>query len=109
MAHGFRGLPEKFDAFDHSVDYATAPAYYERIGPPRFLLGLTGVGHSEAVESQIDPPIPARAAAQRASIAFLNAAFQHASAAFDAPLAALAATGDIVRSDPTTRHRRPII
>lgn len=84
---------------DQSVDYSTAPAFYALIGPPRFLIGLTGVGHSEAVESQIDPPIPARDAAQRSSIAFLNAVFRHANAAFDAILVSLATAGNQVRSE----------
>lgn len=87
---------------DQSVDYSTAPAFYAHIGPPRFLIGLTGVGHSEAVESQIEPPIAARDAAQRSSIAFLNAVFRDASAVFDATLADLAATGNQVRSDTAT-------
>lgn len=86
---------------DQSVPYATAPAYYDHISPPRFLVGLTGVGHSEAVESQFEPPIPARDAAQRASIAFLNAVFRNAGAAFDATLSDLAAAGNIVRSEHT--------
>jgi dienelactone hydrolase len=85
---------------DQSVAYSTAPAYYDHIGPPRFLVGLVGVGHSEAVESQIEPPIPAREAAQRASVAFLNAVFRNASEAFNATLANLAAAGNPVRSEP---------
>jgi alpha-beta hydrolase superfamily lysophospholipase len=85
---------------DQSVSYSTAPAFYEHIDAPRFLLGLTGAGHSEAVESQIDPPIPARDAAQHASIAFLNAVFRNAQMAFDTTLADLAADGNIVQSDP---------
>ena len=85
---------------DPVVTYSTATAYYDRIEPPRFLVGLLGAGHSEAVESQIEPPIPARDAAQRASIAFLNVVFRNAGAAFETTLADLSAAGDIVRSDP---------
>jgi len=85
---------------DPVVTYGTTAAYYDRIGPPRFLVGLLGAGHSEAVESQVEPPIPARDAAQRASIAFLNAVFRSAGTAFETTLADLAAAGDIVRSDP---------
>ncbi len=65
---------------------------------PRFLLGLPGAGHSDAVESQTDPPIPTRDAAQRATIAFLNAVFRGADAAFDDIRAALAAEGNIVQA-----------
>jgi predicted dienelactone hydrolase len=85
---------------DPVVVYSTATAYYDHIEAPRFLVGLAGAGHSEAVESQIEPPIPARDAAQRASIAFLNAVFRNAGTAFGTTLADLAATGNIVRSDP---------
>jgi len=85
---------------DQSVAYTTAPAYYEHIGPPRFLLGLIGVDHSEALESQVEPPLPAREATQRASITFLDAVFRDASARFRATLSDFAAAGDIVRSDP---------
>ncbi len=84
---------------DQSVAYSTAPAFYEHIHAPRFLLGLTSAGHSEAVESQIDPPIAARDAAQHASIAFLNAVFRGANTAFDATLSQLAAAGNPVRSE----------
>jgi len=85
---------------DPVVTYGTTAAYYDHIGAPRYLVGLLGAGHSEAVESQIEPPIPARDAAQRASIAFLNAVFRSADTAFETTLTDLAAAGDTVRSDP---------
>ncbi len=84
---------------DHSVAYATAPAFYERISPPRFLLGLSGAGHSEALESQLDPPIPARDAAQRITIAFLSAVFRVAAAELHATFASLGAAGNVVQMD----------
>ncbi len=84
---------------DPVVTYNTALAYYDHIGAPRFLVGLVGAGHSDAVESQIEPPIPARNAAQRASIAFLNAVFRDARDDFDAAWASLAADGNIVRAE----------
>src|SRR6202040_2070353 len=75
---------------DQSVAYSTAPMFYDAIQPPRFLLGIEGAGHSEDVESQLDPPIPARDAAQRATIAFLDAVFRNADSELDATLASLA-------------------
>jgi dienelactone hydrolase len=84
---------------DPVVTYSTATAYYDRIGPPRFLVGLLGAGHSEAVESQSEPPVPARDTAQRASIAFLNGVFGNARDSFDATLASLAADGNMVRAE----------
>jgi alpha-beta hydrolase superfamily lysophospholipase len=84
---------------DPTVAYSTAPAYYEHIDAPRFLVGLLGVGHSEALESQVEPPIAARDAAQRLSIAFLDAVFGNATDAFSGILTSLAAAGDPVLSE----------
>jgi predicted dienelactone hydrolase len=84
---------------DPVVVYSTATAYYDQIEAPRFLVGLAGAGHSEAVESQIEPPIPARDAAQRASIAFLAAVFRNARADLDAVWASLSGDGNAVRAE----------
>jgi dienelactone hydrolase len=84
---------------DQTVAYESSVDLYSRIAPPRILLGLTGAGHSEAVESQIDPPIAARAAAQRATIAFLNAMFRGAQATLDTVLADLANDGNPLAVD----------
>jgi dienelactone hydrolase len=84
---------------DESVGYSSALDLYDRIQPPRFLLGLIGAEHSAALESQTEPPIPARAAAQAATIAFLNAAFRGGSAAWQHTLARLATEGNIVQQE----------
>jgi len=84
---------------DPTVPFASSTMLYDMLAPPRFLLGITGAGHSEALESQSTPPIPARSAAQRASVAFLGAVFHGADAELEATFAALAAAGDVVRSD----------
>jgi predicted dienelactone hydrolase len=84
---------------DHSVAYSNGPQLYGLIQPPRFLLGLADAGHSEALESQAEPAIPARDAAQRATIAFLNAVFRGADTKLDQTLAVLAAAGNIVESE----------
>ena len=84
---------------DTTVSYTGATRLYSLIAPPRFLVGLDGAGHSDAIESRVEPPIPARDAGQRATIAFLNAVFRGAAAEFDATLAALAAEGNLVQAD----------
>ena len=85
---------------DTTVPYVTAIQLYNLIAAPRFLVGLTGAEHADALESQAQPPIPARDAAQRAAVAFLNAVFRGAVAEFDATLATLAAQGNDVHADP---------
>lgn len=84
---------------DTTVAYVTATQLFNLIAPPRVLVGLKGAEHSDALESQTEPPIPARAAAQRATVAFLNAVFGSAAAELDATLAALAAEGNLVQVD----------
>jgi alpha-beta hydrolase superfamily lysophospholipase len=84
---------------DSAVPYATAPALYAQLEPPRVLVGLDGAGHSEALESQEEPPINARLAAQRATIAFLDSVFSGDTPALHSTLAALAAAGNVVESD----------
>lgn len=84
---------------DTTVAYVTATQLYSLIDPPRFLVGLKGAEHADALESQAAPPIPARDAAQRATVAFLNAVFRGASAELDATLAALAAQGNLLQTD----------
>jgi pimeloyl-ACP methyl ester carboxylesterase len=84
---------------DATVPYATALALYAALQPPRVLIGLSGTGHSEALESQAEPPIPARRAAQTATVGFLNAILRGDRAALDAALAQLTADGNIVQAD----------
>jgi predicted dienelactone hydrolase len=81
---------------DMTVPYDTAPALYDLLQPPRVLVGLQGAGHSEALESQVEPAIAVRRAAQTATIAFLTARLRHSDAAFSTALAQLAADGHIV-------------
>ena len=88
---------------DTTVPYVTATQLYSLIAPPRFLVGLKGAEHADALESQVEPPIPARDAGQRATIAFLNAVFRGGAAQLDATLAALAAQGNEVQADAGTR------
>ena len=87
---------------DGFVNYSNAGQIYDLIDPPRFLVGLRGAGHSEAVESQAAPPIAARAAAQQATIAFLNAVFRSGNTALDETLGSLAAAGDVIQAQPGT-------
>jgi predicted dienelactone hydrolase len=85
---------------DTTVPYPIAMQLYSLIDPPRFLVGIDGAEHADALESQLEPPIAARAVGQRATIAFLNAVFRGASAELDATLAALAAEGNVLQADP---------
>lgn len=84
---------------DPTVPYSTAPLLYDQFEPPRFLVGVTGGGHSEGLESQTEPSITARATMQRATIAFLRAVFDGEGDQLHATLSALAAEGNSVQAD----------
>ncbi len=84
---------------DPAVAYESSPQLYDMILPPRFLVGIAGAGHSEGLESQVEPPVPARDATQRAAIGFLRAVFEGADGVFQATLAALEAEGHVVQAD----------
>jgi len=84
---------------DPAVNYTSTVHLYDRIDPPRTLVLLAGADHSQDLESQIEPPVPARAAAQQATIAFLRARFAGARAELDATLAALTVAGNMVETD----------
>ena len=64
--------------------------------PNLSVVGLTDAGHSDLLESQVEPPIAARAAAQSATIAFLNAQARGDASALDTTLGQLAADGHLV-------------
>lgn len=84
---------------DRTVAYAVAPAYYQTLQPPRLLLGLEGVGHSEALESQTVPAIAARAALEEAVIAFLDWRFRGDGEGLTATLESLAGRGHVVEAE----------
>jgi predicted dienelactone hydrolase len=81
---------------DATVAFAMAQQLFNILAPPRLLVGIQGAGHSESLESQVEPPIAARAAAQRAVIAFLAATFRDRDRALDNVLADLSAEGHVV-------------
>jgi alpha-beta hydrolase superfamily lysophospholipase len=85
---------------DTTVSYSSVVSFYDSIGAPRFLIGLEGAGHSDAVEGPPGPPAPPRAAAQEATIAFLNAVFYGDAAALTTTLDTLNAAGNPVQADP---------
>ncbi len=62
---------------------------YQLLSPPKFFVGVRGAGHSDLVESQLEPPIPARHATQQAILAFVRWVFFGATAEFAARLAEL--------------------
>jgi len=82
------------------VPFANALLLYDQLEAPRFLVGIEGAGHSEALEDQKEPPIEARQVAQDAAIGFLDDVFRGEGAGFSATLDRLAAAGNVVRSAP---------
>jgi predicted dienelactone hydrolase len=81
---------------DPIVPFDLAPDLFQSLPQPRYLVGLTDAGHSDLLESQVEPPIPPRAAAQSATIAFLNARARGDATALDTTLGQLAADGHLV-------------
>ncbi len=81
---------------DTTVPFATAGPLLETLPVPRVLVGLVGAGHSPMMTSQTEPPIPERAAAQLATLTFLDAEFRGAAAGFAAALDSLRTDGQIV-------------
>ncbi len=85
---------------DPIVAYVTATELYANINPPRYLLGVAGTGHSEMLESQTEPAIAARTAAQEATIAFLDAYFRGNAQGWSEMRRQLAAQGEVILADP---------
>jgi len=81
---------------DALIPFTLAEPLLETLPRPRALVGVQGSGHSELLESQAEPPIPARDATQRAIVAFLDGLLRHDRSAFDGTLDELAAEGHIV-------------
>ncbi len=84
---------------DPTVPFASAFDLLATLPTPRYLVGIDGAGHSEQLESQVEPPIPARAAAQLATTAFLNAELRGEDSEFKAALASLVQDGHVVVAD----------
>jgi dienelactone hydrolase len=84
---------------DRTVTYVSSQLLYSQIDPPKFFVGVTGAGHSDAIEAQTVPLTSTQLVSERAIVAFLNAAFHGASGELDDTLAALAAEGNAVQSD----------
>jgi predicted dienelactone hydrolase len=78
---------------DTSVGIVFGRNLFSDIGPPKILVALQDAGHSEALESQVEPAITVRDAAQRAVVAFLRAVYFSDSAGLIQALAELAAEG----------------
>jgi fermentation-respiration switch protein FrsA (DUF1100 family) len=84
---------------DATIPFQSSLDLYGDVQAPRFLIGLSGAGHSEALESQLLPAVPARQAAEAATIAFLRAQFHDDTDGFQATLDDLAAAGHTVERD----------
>jgi len=85
---------------DGTIVFQSSVDLYEEIAPPKVLVGLADVDHSEALESQ-DSPAPApRKAAQEATIAFLDAILLERSTPLELVLDDLRATGHLVEVAP---------
>ncbi|GIW43383.1 MAG: hypothetical protein KatS3mg077_0665 [Candidatus Binatia bacterium] len=82
---------------DTTVPIQTGRDLYAAIAPPKFFVGIAGAGHSDLLESQLVPPIPARLAVERSVTAFIRAVILGARAELAAVLAELEAEGHEVR------------
>lgn len=85
---------------DDALPIAVSEQLYADLADPRWFLGITGSGHSDAIESQEEPPIPSRAAAQAAVEALLREVLLDAPGAVDAVLETLADEGNTVLPAP---------
>jgi dienelactone hydrolase len=86
---------------DPVVTYASSQLLYTKIDPPRFFVGVTGAGHSDAIEAFTEPLTVIQSVSERAIVAFLNAMFRGASADLNSTLTTLAAEGNTTESDGT--------
>lgn len=86
---------------DMAVAYSATQALYAHIDPPKFLLGITGADHTNALNGHTLPLSDLQTVSVRAIIGFLNALFRGQDAAFAQTLATLAAEGNRVTSDGT--------
>jgi predicted dienelactone hydrolase len=84
---------------DFLVPYPSGRELFAALEPPRVFVGLDGAGHSDSLESQVEPPIAVRAAAQRAVVAFLDAVFRGRWRELETVLAELAAEGHQVEAE----------
>lgn len=78
---------------DETLAYPISLDLYAAVDDPAWLLGISGAGHSDPIESQEEPPIPARDALQRAVIALVAEVLQGEEGAMGDALDALAAEG----------------
>jgi hypothetical protein len=81
---------------DPIVSFDFAPDLFLSLPQPRVLVGLDNAGHSDLLESQVEPAIPPRAAAEAATLAFLNAHVRGDTSGLDAALVQLASDGHLV-------------
>jgi len=85
---------------DTTIPFESSVDLYAEIDPPKFLVRLTDVGHSEALESQVEPAPPARRAAEEMTIAFLESIFSERPQEFADVLAELTSSGNLVQAAP---------
>lgn len=85
---------------DETIPYLLAAPLYERLGPPRWFLSITGGRHAEGLESQAEPPVRDRDVMQRAVLALLGEVTAGQSGMLDETLDALAAEGHPSIRDP---------
>ena len=85
---------------DDALPIGMSEDLYADLSEPRWFLGIAGAGHSDPIESQEEPPIPSRAAAQAAVQALIEEVFLGEPGAVDAVLETLAAEGHTVLPAP---------
>lgn len=86
---------------DPTVPFQSSIDLSGNLTSPKFLIGLTGAGHSDLLESQDEPAPPPRRAAEDATTAFLNAVFHDDMPGFDRLLDELATSGHFVEKTPS--------
>ncbi|MEQ1502081.1 MAG: hypothetical protein ABMB14_07610 [Myxococcota bacterium] len=81
---------------DETLTPSISEDLYAAIDDPKWYLGIAGAGHSDPVESQEEPPIPSRDAAQSAVRDLIRSTLLGDAGALDATLDRLGADGNTV-------------
>jgi dienelactone hydrolase len=79
---------------DETLDWRISVDLYGELADPVWLLGLTGAGHSDPIESQEVPALPPRAALQDAVLALVAEVLEGEPGAVGEVLGALSAAGN---------------
>lgn len=81
---------------DALIPFSTVPGLLEVLPVPRFLVGIKDAEHDDYIDSQTEPPTPERAAAELATLSFLDWKVRGQQAPFDDALGYLSEAGHTV-------------